>query len=130
MTVDASNDPRGDHPLEFTDRQRDEVEALRRRFEQDAPQAFTDSDASRFERITGTLGVPDFPITREALLDIVRANHGADSVLVAVKSLPEGARFESYDQLLLALGIGTAGRIDVPGVPARDPEGGAPSLPG
>src|SRR5689334_5845209 len=79
MTVDASNDPRGDHPLRFSDRERDEIEALRRRFEQDAPQAFTDSDSSRFERITGTLGVPGFPITREAVLDLVRANHGADS---------------------------------------------------
>jgi len=129
VTIDASNDPRGDHPLEFGDRERDEIEALRRRFERDAPQAFTDSDASRFERITGTLGVPAFPITREAVLDIVRANHGADSVLAAVKSLPEGARYDSYDQLLLALGIGSAGRIDVPGAPARDPEGGAPGLP-
>jgi hypothetical protein len=129
VTIDASNDPRGDHPLEFGDRERDEIEALRRRFERDSPQAFTDSDASRFERITGTLGVPAFPITREAVLDIVRANHGADSVLAAVKSLPEGARYDSYDQLLLALGIGSAGRIDVPGAPPRDPEGGAPSLP-
>jgi hypothetical protein len=50
-------------------------------------------------------------------------------VLVAVKSLPEGATYSSYDELLLALGVGTAGRIDVPGAPARDPEGGAPSLP-
>lgn len=28
---------------------------------------------------------------------------------------------------MLALGIGTAGRIDVPGAPPRDPDGGAPS---
>jgi Protein of unknown function (DUF2795) len=129
VTTDAVNDPRGESPKAFSDAERDEIEAIRRRFENDAPQAFTDSDANRFERITRTLGVPAFPASREQLLDIARANGAADSVLVALKSLPEGSRYETYDQLLLALGIGTAGRIDVPGVPARDPEGGAPSLP-
>ena len=49
--------------------------------------------------------------------------------MVVLRSLPEGAVYETYDQLLLALGIGMAGRIDVPGAPARDPEGGATSLP-
>ena len=119
VTTDAVNDPRRESPRALSDSQRDEIEALRRRFENDAPQAFTDSDANRFERITGTLAVPAFPATREQLLDIARVNGGADSVMVALRSLPEGSVYETYDQLLLALGIGTAGRIDVPGTPDR-----------
>ena len=129
MTTDAVNDPRGESPKVLSDAERDEIEALRRRFENDAPQAFTDTDADRFERITGTLGVPAFPASREQLLEVARANGAAESVLVALKSLPDGAVYESYDQLLLALGVGMAGRIDVPGAPERDPEGGATSLP-
>ena len=129
MTTDPTNDPRAEHPREFDDAERDEIEAMRRRFEQDAPQAFTDDDRSRFVRITGSLGVPDFPATREELVDIARAGGAADSVMVALKSLPEGSTYETYDQLLLALGIGMAGRIDVPGAPERDPGGGATSLP-
>ena len=129
MTTDAVNDPGREQPRQFDDAERDEIEALRRRFEADSPQAFTDDDRSRFVRITGALGVPSFPATREELVDIARAGGAAEAVLVAVKSLPEGATYSSYDELLLALGIGTAGRIDVPGAPERDPEGGATSLP-
>ncbi len=117
----------GHHSGVTTDRQaQDEIAALRTRYEQDAPQGFTDEDAYRFERITGALGVPSFPATREELLDVMRANQAPDSVLVSLKSIGEGTRFASYDELLLALGIGTAGRIDVPGAPVRDPEGGTP----
>jgi uncharacterized protein DUF2795 len=123
------NDPGREQPRQFDDAERDEIEVLRRRFERDAPQAFTDDDRSRFERITGALGVPAFPATREQLLDVARAGGAPDSVMVALRSLPEGATYETYDQLLLALGIGMAGRIDVPGAPPRDPEGGATSLP-
>jgi Protein of unknown function (DUF2795) len=115
---------------QFDDRTRDEIIALRQRYEQNAPQGFTDEDAYRFERITGALGVPSFPTTREALLDVARANGAPDSVMVSLRSVGEGTRFASYDELLLALGIGTAGRINVPGSPPLDPEGGAPSLPG
>jgi hypothetical protein len=123
------NDPGREQPRQFDDAERDEIEALRRRFERDAPQAFTDDDRSRFERITGALGVPAFPASREQLLDVARAGGAADSVMVALRSLPEAATYETYDELLLALGIGMAGRIDVPGAPPRNPEGGAPSLP-
>ncbi len=104
----------------------DEIAALRTRYEQNAPQGFTDEDAYRFERITGALGAPSFPATREELLDVMRGNGAPDSVIVSLKSIGEGTRFASYDELLLALGIGTAGRIDVPGAPDRDPEGGTP----
>ena len=115
---------------QLDDRTRDEILALRQRYEQNAPQGFTDEDAYRFERITGALGAPSFPATREALLDIARANGAPDSVIVSLRSIGEGTRFASYDELLLALGVGTAGRINVPGSPPLDPEGGAPSLPG
>ena len=115
---------------QFDDRTRNEIVALRQRYEQNAPQGFTDEDAYRFERITGALGVPSFPTTREALLDVARGNGAPDSVMVSLRSLGEGTRFASYDELLLALGIGTAGRINAPGAPPLDPEGGAPSLPG
>jgi hypothetical protein len=114
---------------QFDDRTRDEILALRKRFEEDSPQGFTDEDAYRFERITGALGTPSFPATREELLDVARAGGAPDAVMVSLRSLAEGARFETYDELLLALGIGMAGRIDVPGAPPRDPEGGAPGLP-
>jgi hypothetical protein len=129
VTTDAVNDPRRESPKVLDDAQRDEIEALRRRLENDAPQAFTDSDAHRFDRITGSLGVPAFPATRDQLLDVARVAGAADSVMVALRSLPEGSTYETYEQLLLALGVGTAGRIDVPGAPPRDPEGGATSLP-
>jgi hypothetical protein len=115
---------------QFDARTKDEIAALRARYEQHAPQGFTDEDAYRFERITGALGAPSFPATREELLDIARAGGAPDSVMVSIRSVGKGTRFASYDELLLALGIGTAGRIDVPGAPPRDPEGGAPSLPG
>ncbi len=114
---------------QFDDRTKLEIAALRTRYEQHAPQGFTDEDAYRFERITGALGVPSFPATREELLDIARGGGAPDSVMVSIRSVGKGTRFASYDELLLALGIGTAGRIDVPGAPPRDPEGGAPSLP-
>ena len=129
MTTDHVNDPGRENAREFDDAERDEIEAIRRRFEQDAPQAFTDDDRSRFNNITGALGVPAFPATLEELLAIARAGGAPDSVMVAMRSLPEGSVYETYDQLLLALGVGSAGRIDVPGAPARDPEGGATSLP-
>jgi Protein of unknown function (DUF2795) len=129
VTTDAVNDPGREHPRQFDDAERDEIAALRRRFEADSPQAFTDDDRSRFVRITGALGVPAFPATRDELVGVARAGGAAESVMVALRSLPEDATYSSYDELLLALGVGTAGRIDVPGAPARDPEGGAPSLP-
>jgi len=129
MSTDAVNDPGREHPRQFDDAVRDEIEALRRRFEADSPQAFTDDDRSRFVRITGALGLPAFPATRGELLDVARAGGAAESVTVALRSLPEGASYSTYDELLLALGIGMAGRIDVPGAPERDPEGGATSLP-
>ena len=118
---------RNGHQGKVTDHQlRDEIIALRRRYEKNAPQGFTDEDAYRFERITGALGVPSFPATREELLDVARAGGAPDSVMVSLRSLGEGTRFKTYDELLLALGIGTAGRIDVPGAPDRDPQGGTP----
>jgi Protein of unknown function (DUF2795) len=129
VTTDAVNDPRGESPKVLSDAERDEIEAIRRRFENDAPQAFTDSDANRFDRITGALGVPAFPASREQLLEVARLNGAADSVMVALRSLPEDSVYATYDELLLALGVGMAGRIDVPGAPPRDPEGGATSLP-
>jgi len=61
---------------------------------------------------------------------VMPAGRVPDSVMVALRSVGESRQFESYDELLLALGVGTAGRIDVPGSPPLDPEGGAPSLPG
>ena len=111
---------------QFDVRTTQEIAALRARYEQHAPQGFTDEDAYRFERITGALGVPSFPATREELLDVARAGGAPDSVMVSIRSVGKGTRFESYDELLLALGIGTAGRIDVPGAPDRDPQGGTP----
>jgi hypothetical protein len=123
------NDPGRENARQFDDRERDKIEAIRRRFEQDAPQAFTDDDRSRFNNITGALGVPAFPATREELLDVARAGGAPDSVMVVLRSLPDGSVYETYDQLLLALGVGMAGRVDVPGAPDRDPEGGATSLP-
>src|SRR5918911_2539893 len=89
VTTDAVNEPRGESPKVLSDAERDEIEAMRRRFEGDAPQAFTDSDANRFERITGSLGVPAFPASREQLLEVARVNGAAESVLVALRSLPD-----------------------------------------
>jgi len=110
-----------DRPQEALDAQR--------RFEHDPPQAFTDEDAYRMELITSAIGAPEFPTTREAVLDIARANNAQDAVISDLKSLPDGSTYSSLDELMLALGIGTAGRIDVAGAPPRDPDGGAPSLP-
>jgi Protein of unknown function (DUF2795) len=131
MMSSDSYDPRfsTDDPQFRSDQVPDEIARLRRRFEEDSPQAFPDYARSRFDRITSALGVPAFPADRDGLLDLARAHGAADSVVVALRSLAPDARFESYDALLLALGVGSAGRIDVPGAPARDPQGGAPSLP-
>jgi hypothetical protein len=107
----------------------DEARAAQRRFEHDAPQAMTDEDSYRMKLITSAIGSQSFPADRETVLDTARAANAQDAVIADLKSLPEGARYESLDSLLLALGVGTAGRVDVPGAPPRDPEGGAPSLP-
>ncbi len=109
-----------DDPVDWT--------ALRPAVEKNAAQGFTDEDATRYEVIAGALGPLAFPVTREQLLARLRERDAPENVLVDVRSLPDDARYGSAGDLLLALGIGTAGRIDVPGAPPRDPEGGAPAL--
>jgi hypothetical protein len=113
----------------LTDRPREALEA-QRNVEHTAPQGFHDEDSYRAKLITSALGAPSFPTTREAALDIARANGAQDAVISDLKSLPGGAEFATYEDLLSALGVGMGGRVEVPGVPPRDPEGGAPSLPG
>ena len=102
---------------------------VQRHMEESAPQGFTDEDSYRTKLITSALGAPAFPATREQLLDIARSNNAQDAVISDLKSLGEGTSYPTYEELLSALGIGMGGRVDVPGAPARDPEGGAPSLP-
>ena len=101
---------------------------LRRFMEQHAAQGFTDEDGYRFDAITQGLAGARFPLTRQDALARLAANGASENVVVDVRGLPDGARFDTAHDLLLALGIGTAGRIDVPGAPDRDPEGGAPAL--
>jgi hypothetical protein len=110
------------------DRPQEAVEAVRR-LEENPPQGFDDETQYRAKLITSALGAPTFPATREALLDVARGRGAQDAVISDLKSLPDGASYDTYDELLVALGIGTFGRVDVPGAPPRDPEGGAPSLP-
>lgn len=112
-----------------TDRPQEALDA-QRRFEENPPQAMTDEDSYRMKLISSAIGTVGFPATRESVLDAARAGNAQDAVISDIKSLPDGARYETYDELMLALGVGTAGRVDVPGAPERDPEGGAPSLPG
>lgn len=100
---------------------------LRRHLETNAAQAFTDADADRFDRITRALAGATFPLTRNDALARLAANDAEENVVVDVRGLPDDARYGTAEDLLLALGIGTAGRIDVPGAPPRDPAGGAPA---
>jgi hypothetical protein len=104
----------------------DEVgRSVRSRFEKDPPQAMTDEDSARLDMIVGGVGDVRFPATREDLLAAVGPTSD-DELAVELRSLQEGARYEQLDDLLLALGVGTAGRIDVPGAPPRRPDAGPP----
>jgi hypothetical protein len=99
--------------------------SARDRFEADPPQAMTDEDSARLDMIVAGVGDVRFPATREELLAAV-GPASDDELAVELRSLAEGARYERLDDLLLALGVGTAGRIDVPGAPPRRPDAGPP----
>lgn len=80
----------------------------------------TDADSDRFDMIARGVRTLSFPTDREALVAAAR-EAGETELAVELRSLPEGARYDSLDALLLAMGVGSAGRIDVPGAPPRDP---------
>lgn len=90
---------------------------LRRTMEHEAPQGFTDEDGYRYDLITAALGDAPFPATREQVLDRLRGRDVAEAVLVDLRSLPEGSRYDGPAALLSALGIGKGGRVDVEGAP-------------
>jgi hypothetical protein len=107
----------------------DEVgRAVRARFEADPPQGMTDEDSHRLNVIVQHVGMVDFPATRETLIEHARRAGDVDGeeLIVELRSLAEGARFDTIDEALLALGVGTAGRLDVPGAPPRRPQAGPP----
>jgi hypothetical protein len=105
---------------------RDRIDAIaqqvRARFEADPPQAMTDEDSARLDMIVHGVGTVSFPADRETLIAEAR-RAGDEELTVELRSLAEGARFGSIDELLLAMGVGTAGRIDVPGAPPRGSHG-------
>lgn len=107
-------------------RRDDEGRAARRRFEQNAPQAMTDEDSSRLDMIIAGIGDLPFPANSADLVARARRS-GDDELVTELRSLPDDARYGTLDELLLAMGIGTAGRIDVPGAPPRRPDTGPPS---
>lgn len=71
-------------------------------------------DADRLAEITEALGEPEFPATREQLVDVARSRGAREAVVVDLRSLPEGAGFRDYDHLLTALGVGAQGDIERP----------------
>jgi hypothetical protein len=123
--VDESVDPREGSGADLRRARIDEVaRQARARFEADAPQAMTDEDSARLEMVVRGVGDVRFPATTAELVDVARARD--EELAVELRSLPDGARYGTVDELLLALGVGTAGRIDVPGAPPRRPDAGPP----
>lgn len=88
----------------------------------DPPQGISVDDVDREQAIRAALSGATFPATREGLLD--HAAGAREAVVVDLRSLGDGSRYESYEELLVALGVGSSGRIDVPGAP---PRGGYPA---
>ncbi|MFN8075182.1 MAG: DUF2795 domain-containing protein [Kineosporiaceae bacterium] len=82
-----------------------------------APLGTGSFDADRLAEITEALGEPAFPATREDLIELARSRQAREAVVVDLRSLPEGAGFGDYDQLLAALGVGAQGDIDRPQLP-------------
>ncbi|HEY6797279.1 MAG TPA: DUF2795 domain-containing protein [Kineosporiaceae bacterium] len=105
------------------------IEQVRARFRAGAPQAMTDEDHARLDLIVRGLGAARFPATRDALLDAARPT-GDDELLVELRSLPDDARYASLDDLLLALGVGMAGRRSTTGRSGPDGIPGHRSPPG
>ena len=70
------------------------------------PQGITVDDRSRFEEIRLALGEPSFPISRESLIDTAQANGSRAAVVIDLRSLPHGARYGSWADLLVAMGVG------------------------
>jgi len=66
-----------------------------------------------------------FPADRETLIRAAR-DSGDEELVVELRSLAEGSRYDSIDELMPAMGVGSAGRIDVPGAPPRAPRTGPP----
>jgi len=97
----------------------------RARFEADPPQAMTDEDSVRLDMIVQGVGDVPFPADQETLISQARRS-GDEELMVELRSLPDGSRYDSIDELLLAMGVGSAGRIDVPGAPPREPRSGPP----
>lgn len=100
--------------------------SARRRFEENPPQAMTDEDSSRLDMIVAGVGDVAFPATSTELVARARRS-GDDELVTELRSLPDDARYGTLDDLLLAMGVGSAGRIDVPGAPPRRPEAGPPT---
>jgi hypothetical protein len=112
----------GTHPRrpdeERQARQREQEEQLQRiraRVAADAPGGMTHDDGVRMDAFIDALGLPTFPATREELIERARRRGAREAVLVDLRSLAEVGRYGSMEQLLADLGIGRAGRVDVPG---------------
>lgn len=111
-------------PVDDAETRADEV---RRRFVENPPQAMTDDDMARFDMIVAGIGDVGFP-TSQAELVARAARSGDDELATELRSLPDDARFSSLDELMLAMGVGSAGRIDVPGAPPRKPYADPPTF--
>lgn len=94
----------------------------------DPPQGISVDDVDRAREIRRALGDVAFPTTRNALVERARSTGSRQAVVVDLRSLPDDARFGSWEDLLVALGVGSAGRVDVPGAPPRRPHEGPPTF--
>ena len=66
----------------------------------------TTDEGSRMEAYLRAFGLPRFPVTREELLARAHQSDAREAVLVDIRSLPEGARFDSMIDVLHGLGVG------------------------
>jgi len=70
------------------------------------PPGITVDDVGRFEEIQLALGELRFPISRETLIDTAQTNGSRDAVVIDLRSLPHGAQYGSWADLLVAMGVG------------------------
>lgn len=96
-------------------REEQDLQRIRERMAASTAQGMTHDDGVRMDAFLAALGLPDFPVGPEELIERARTRGAREAVLVDLRSLPPAARYGSMAELLTALGIGQSGRIEVPG---------------
>ncbi len=69
-------------------------------------------DKAMFDAALEDLGTPDFPLSREGLLQIAERKGAREAITVAIRSLPKSSYFDTMGDFLHALGVGSSANLD------------------